>query len=98
MSGEQVRARVRRSKAEWLSLFQAQASSGLSQLQFCRQQGISTAAFYNARSRYAQPSDAGRSVQSDDFVALTLPTASEDRGWDIELLLGGDVVLRLRRS
>ncbi len=90
--------RVRRSRSDWLALFEAQRRSGLSQQRFCRQQGISTSAFYNARSRYEWNAPEGEAVSVEDFVSLSVPQARGTPGWDIELSLGGDVVLRLRRS
>jgi len=92
--------RVRRSKSDWLALLEAQAQSGLSQLQFCQQHHISTGAFYNARCRYARElpvQSPSSSPATDDFLALTLPGQSDAAGWDIELSLGGEVVLRIRR-
>lgn len=98
MSEQSTRTRVRRGKAEWLSLFEAQASSGLSQLRFCQQQGVSLSAFYNAKSRYAAELGGGKSSAHEDFFALTLPPLEATGGWDIELSLGGDIVLRMRRG
>ena len=91
--------RVRRSKSEWLALFQEQRRSGLSQLEFCRAHHISTAAFYNARSRLqrAESAMATESAALKEFLPLMLSEPTDTGGWDIELSLGGDVVLRIRR-
>ena len=89
--------RVRRSPADWLALFDDQARSGLSQLRFCEQHDISTSAFYNAKSRIEHKAGAARSPTPDDFLALTLPSQRDASGWDIELCLGSEVVLRIRR-
>jgi len=97
---EQVNGqRIRRSKADWLALFEQQDQSGLSQLQFCKQHHIAVGAFYNARCRFARQSPVESPVRSpqDEFLSLTLPCPSGPVGWDIELSLGGEVVLRIRR-
>lgn len=40
------------SKAEWVFLIEQQNQSGMAMADFCRTNGISINAFYNARSRY----------------------------------------------
>lgn len=97
MSTRVMGHRVRRSQGDWLALFDAQARSGLSQLRFCEQHGVSTSAFYNAKSRIEHKAGAARSPTPDDFLALSLPSHADADGWDIELCLGGEVVLRIRR-
>ena len=88
---------ARRSKSQWLALFEAHERSGLSQLQFCREHQTSTAAFYNARSRYEWTTREGEAVAHADFVSVSAPADDDTRGSDIELSVAADVVLRLRR-
>jgi hypothetical protein len=97
MSEGVVPVRARRSKSDWLALFDAQAQSGLSQRRFCAAQGVSFKAFANARSRYREESSAG--VRSNDFVPLVLspPGAERRDALEVELSLGGEVVLRIVR-
>ena len=89
--------RARRSKNDWLALFEAQAQSGLSQRRFCEAQGVSLKAFVNARTRYRESLSAG--VRSNDFVPLVLSSPRAERGdmVEVELSLGGEVVLRVVR-
>ena len=97
MSEENIPVRRRRSKSDWLALFEAHAQSGLSQRRFCEAQGVSLKAFANARSRYREESGVG--VRSNDFVPLVLssPSAARAETVEVELSLGGEVVLRVVR-
>ena len=98
MSTGFVRRRVRRDRADWLALFEAQARSGLSQQKFCKRQGVSASAFYNAKSRYRPKALALSDSSVSEFVAVELPAQCATTGWDVELALGDDVVLRIRKS
>lgn len=91
--------RVRRSKSDWLTLIEAQRESGLSQQRFCEQRQISVGAFYHAKSRYEARTDERSAAAHEAFVPLGITSASapSSSGWEIELSLGGEVVLRLRR-
>ncbi len=92
--------RRRRSKAQWLALFEAQADSDLSVEHFCDVRGLSVAAFRHAQTRYNERAATSMlaALQREEFVELALPAPVHTGGWDIELALGADVVLRLRRA
>ena len=101
--------RQRRTPREWDVLFAEQLDSGLTQLAFCRSRGLSAGSFYNAKGRArAAMSEVGH-CREDEFVAVTLsPQPSlpsgvrrdyaSDASWDVELTLGGGVVLRVRTA
>ncbi len=100
MSKLAVRGRGR-SLGQWQALFAEQADSGLSQQAFCESRGLSTSAFYQAKSRMksngALPVGAGVS----EFIAVSFDSAPPSEStpvWDVELTLGAGVVLRLRRA
>ena len=83
--------RMRRSATQWRELIEQQTNSELSIEAFCHKQGIATSNFYKWRNQLDKPS---RGVGSN-WVAL--PTERETC-WDIELVLPGDVTLRMKRA
>ena len=76
----------RRSPAEWQSVMDRQARSGLSRIAFCKRVGITLTSFDNWRRRLAarQP--------MTEFVDVT----PKPVGWDVEVALPNGVVLRFR--
>ena len=100
-----IEGRVRRSRGQWQALIERAELSALSIEAFCRAEGISTASFYSWRKRLAsEQAPAAAPAAGDsagpfiDLGALGCGTPCAARGWDIELQLGTDVVLRLRHS
>ena len=93
--------RVRRSPAQWQRLIAEQADSELTQSAFCRARGISPASLKYWKRRLAAPSARIVDVSGPGFVELTAEVAEEamtgGHAWDVELDLGTDMVLRLRR-
>jgi len=85
--------RKRRTAAQWQALFSDQSRSGLSIKAFCTARGIGYSTFSNWKSRLtnAPPS----ADQAMHFVELSPPDNSTDQGWDVELTLGPDIVLRI---
>jgi hypothetical protein len=79
---------MRRTREEWRRLLDEQAGSGLTQTAFCRVNRLSLARFQHWK-REAPP--------AAPWVELGALTASTEAGWDIELQLGSDIYLRLRR-
>ena len=62
---------ARRTREEWLSLFQAQLDSGLTATQFCRRQGIDPNYFCQRKGRFGRDRElAGKAV---GFVQLKPP-------------------------
>lgn len=89
--------RVRRSEAEWRQLFARFDQSGQTREAFCAEHGIVLSSFIRWRKKLRQGlSRPPVAVHDPVFVELT--STREEPHWDVELELGGDVVLRLRRS
>ena len=87
-------APVVRGEAEWRALMAEYEHWDGTQVAFCRARGISRKTFHAWRRRFGlahRPKSAG----SGRFVEIAPASAP---GWDVELELGGGVVLRLRRS
>lgn len=95
---------VRRSPAQWRSLVDAFSRSSETRKQFCSRHGVapSTFSWWQRRLRDVRlpaPVDAARAPGL--FVELSgQPTGATPSmpPWDVELELGGGVVLRLRRT
>lgn len=91
--------KVRRSEAQWQSIVQEYAASGLSQQAFCVQQGLALSSFYKWRKKMLS---GGEPLRADDPGKLFVEVATVDREappglhWDVELALGQGRVLRLR--
>lgn len=96
------KTRVRRTAAQWQGLMDRFEASGLTQVEFCRQNEVAFGTFSAWRrklaDREAQPlaSPTGENL----FVefAAQPPRQLESSDWDVELALGGGMVLRLRQS
>ncbi|MCP5417459.1 MAG: transposase [Chromatiaceae bacterium] len=92
--------RIKRTPEQWRVIFDRYLASGQTSEQFCREQGISHSTFGHWRTKLRkQPSSQPLPADATLFTELTseVPTPVSP-GWDIELQLGADVVLRLRRS
>lgn len=83
----------RRTSAQWQALFSEQSRSGLSIKAFCVVRGIGYSTFSNWKSRLANAEHS--TSQAMHFVELSPPDNSTDKGWDVELTLGPDIVLRI---
>lgn len=96
---ETKRLRIKRTPEQWHAIFDRYRTSGQSREQFCLEQGISFSTFSHWRTKLGKQTAASSlPVDSVLFTELTSevpPPVSS--GWDIELQLGADVVLRLRR-
>jgi hypothetical protein len=84
-------AQRRRVRRDWAAVVKAQADSGLTAVEFCRQQGIPRKSFYRGRQRLQAAPPAGfvelRPLSTPGSgVALVL-----DGGWRIEVQPGFDV-------
>ena len=85
----------RRTIAGWQALFCEQAESGLSIQAFCTKRGIGYSTFSNWKSRLASyPKEA---IQPTRFVELSPHEELPTTHWDLELVLGADIVLRFSR-
>ena len=93
------RARSRRTSDQWQELFDRFARSGLTREQFCRKQGVSLSSFDRWRTKLRKGTPIASPISEPPlFAELTAPpAATTSPTWDIELQLGADVFLRLRR-
>ncbi len=90
---------TRRSVELWQEIMSTYDSSGLTQESFCARESIALSTFYTWRQRLNAVKPTKVKSKTPQFVELT-PTLTENksRGWDIELSLGDDIILRLRRQ
>ena len=101
---------VQRDAQTWWAIIQRQMESGLSQVAFCAAEGLSVSSLQNWKRKFVR---AGRISQAPPapaapwFAELAVPEAGiepEPAGepappaWQIELELGGGVVLRIHRT
>jgi transposase-like protein len=94
-----ARRQVRRSAAQWRDLFVRFAQSGQTRERFCAEHNLSLSSFERWRRKLRQGVSTPAMISSEPlFVELTADTAvSATPAWDIELRVGSDVLLRLRR-
>lgn len=95
------RARIRRGEDAWRELVVRFEQSGQTREQFCSDQGLALSTFSRWRQRLRSAVQEAATASADAvFVELapeeTLAVAAPT--WDVELQLGADVVLRLRRA
>ena len=92
------RKQIRRSAAQWSDLLMRFAGSGQTRERFCAEQGLSLSSFDRWRRKLREASSSTTISGEPLFVELTPDDASSETPvWDIELQLGADVFLRLRR-
>lgn len=92
----------RRTPEQWRDLVDQQRDSGLSAMQFCKQQSIGYASFCSWRKRLSE-SPVSDSTSSDeagflDLSSLMGASSSSGSGWNIVLSLGNGVELRLSQN
>ena len=89
----------RRSQQEWRQLLVRQEASGTGVEAFCRAESVSGGSFYRWRRRLSEGADQPRSpaggYPSGTFFDLGTLAGGSGR-WELELALGGGLVLRLR--
>ncbi len=107
-STEQARTKKRtfRSRSQWQAIVNDFHDSGLSQITFCKQRGIPVSSLSRWQRIFAQQTEvvAGQA----DFVDVTEPLAlvppasvtrdTDNTDWQVELVLGKGIVLRLRTA
>jgi hypothetical protein len=87
--------RVRRSADQWAGFLSDQRASGLSQVEFCKREGIALSTFARWRQQLAGADES--TAREEPWIELgDLPGTRA--GWDIELDLGDGICLRLRRG
>ncbi len=93
------RVRISRTPDQWQSVFDRFEQSGQTRDQFCHGQGISLSSFSRWRTKLQKQTPA-KPTPSDSALFTELTSAvqpAESPAWDIELQLGADVLIRLRR-
>ncbi len=87
----------KRGPQQWQSIMQAYEQSGLTQEAFCNRESIAPSTFYNWRKRLSVAKPAKpKEPMFIELPATEFPTKIDH--WDIELLLGDNVVLRMRQT
>ena len=96
-----MQRRMRRSREEWSALVSRFEESGQTREAFCAETGISVSTLRRWCSRFRQGARPAVS-QAPLFVELPaeekLAEESSVQPWEVELQLGGGVLLRLRRG
>ena len=91
---------IRRSPEQWRDLFHRFEQSGQTREEFCAEHGLALSSFSRWRKRLRDDSHAvAPNTEDSMFVELASQTTKPSVvPWDVELELGGGVVLRLRRG
>lgn len=90
--------RRRRTRVQWQRLVGGQATSGLSQQDYCTRHGIAYSSFCRWKRELSSVEPIASAAVSAAFVELTPATPVAVLRWDVELERGEGVYLRLRRS
>ena len=95
------RARAMRTQEQWKALLEEFNTSGLTKSAFCKKHRIATSSLYRWQQLI------GDHAGDADFIDVTEPLANapepnpvqmHDNDWQVELELGGGMVLRLRTT
>ena len=93
------RTMIRRSAEQWQEILQRFEHSGQTQPAFCAAEGLALSTFSLWRRKLN--SSRGMIPNNDAAMFVALPDSNipvSTTQWDVELQLGADVVLRLRRG
>lgn len=102
--------RVRRGAQTWWAIVQRQMESGLSQVAFCAAEGLSVTSLQNWKRKFVREgrfSEVAPAPARPWFAELAVPEPQVEQEphrdpappvWQIELELGGGVVLRIHRA
>ena len=102
--GKTKRRGIRRSAQEWRKILARSERSGQSQREFCEGEGLALSTFQWWRRKLSALGAEREHRDGAGFVELAEDGAdreefeAESLGWDVELELGGGMVLRLRRA
>ncbi len=97
------RARSGRTRAEWEALIARYERSGLPRKRFCAEASVPVSSLdywrrkLRQEGRQAAPATPAATAKAKPGF-IELPSIAAGGGWDVELELGGGVVLRLRQS
>ena len=94
--------RINRSRRQWQSLLDEFHRSGLTKVAFCKQHSVATSSL-NRWQRMLESQ-----TENGDFIDVTEPLSrapatpsarrDPDNAWQVELVLGNDIVLRIRTA
>jgi hypothetical protein len=89
---------ARKTREEWKHLVADAEQSSIPAVTYCEQQGLSYQSFMKWRSTFRSEENQSKK----QFLEITpnkIKSSPEpcSQGWDVELALGGDIVLRIRR-
>lgn len=80
---------IKRSREQWLSLFEGQAKSGLNQARFCKERGLCPKYFSVRRRQLTGGAGQGKFVRVRRSIPTPLPSAVE---WQLQV---GEVKVRV---
>jgi putative transposase len=95
---------VQRDAQTWWAIVQRQRESGLSQVAFCAAEGLSVSSLQHWKRKFVRAgrcSETPPAVAGPLFAELAVPEAGVEPkppAWQIELELGGGLVLRIQRA
>ena len=94
--------RINRSRRQWQSLLDEFHRSGLTKVAFCKQHGIAVSSLNRWQKVLDDQSDDGDFIDVTESLSRTSPVPSPgrhgDNGWEVELALGNNIVLRVRTA
>lgn len=93
------KSRITRTKAQWKSLVEEFHTSGLTKTVFCKRHGIATSCLYRWQKVLAEDAAPATFIDiTDPLASATAPTPAQKshNHWQVELELGGGVILRVR--
>lgn len=102
--GKSKRTRIRRSAQEWEKILARSERGGQSYREFCEREGLALSTFQWWRRKMSAMGGERERHDGAWFVELAEDGADREEfvadplGWDVELELGGGMVLRLRRA
>ena len=102
--GKSKRRRIHRSAQEWRKILARCERGGQSHREFCEREGLALSTFQWWRRKLSAMGREGEHHDGAWFVELSEDGAGREEfgadplGWDVELELGGGMVLRLRRG
>ena len=92
--------RIHRSPRQWQSLLDDFHRSGLTKVAFCKQHGVAASSLNRWQQMLEGQPDGGDFVDVTEPLSRTSsvpsPGSHGDNGWEVELALGNDIVLRIR--
>jgi hypothetical protein len=92
--------RINRSRSQWRSLLDDFHRSGLTKVAFCKQRGVATSSLNRWQRILEGQPEIGDFIDVTEPLSVTPaePSSSQesDAGWQVELALGNNIVLRMR--